>query len=52
MLIICVDNGAYVYGFTRTRRDISHIKQNLKNSIQDLEKFKQFELYEKESERL
>ena len=30
-----------------TRRDISHIKQNLKNSIQDLEKFKQFELYEK-----
>ena len=30
-----------------TRRDVSHIKQNLKNSIQDLEKFKQFELYEK-----
>jgi len=30
-----------------TRRDISHIKQNLKNSIQDLEKHKQFELYEK-----
>ena len=30
-----------------TRRDVSHIKQNLKNSIQDLEKSKQFELYEK-----
>ena len=30
-----------------SRRDVSHIKQNLKNSITDLEKLKQFELYEK-----
>ena len=32
MLIKCVDNGAYVYGFTRTRKDIRHLKGKYLNN--------------------